>query len=203
MRGLAATVALAATLVVPVLALAAADPTRAQIVAELARVHITPRATDHTLVIFAGSMEPTLRCAKPGIACSAAVADHVFARPITFRAIRRGMIVVIATPVLARVRCGAGVILVKRVAGLPGDLVEERGGRLFVNRKAANEPYVKTANRDFRTIAPKRVPAGTLYLLGDNRVSSCDSRTWGMLPSASVLARAIAIYRPHARTRRL
>ncbi len=203
MRGLAATLALAATLVVPVLALAAADPTRAQIIAELARVHIAPRATDHTLVIFAGSMEPTLRCAKPGIACSAAVADHVFARPIAFRAIRRGMIVVVATPDLARLRCGAGLILVKRVAGLPGDLVEERQGRLFVNGKAVTEPYVKAANRDLRTTAPKRVPPRSLYLLGDNRVSSCDSRTWGMLPAASVLARAIAIYWPHARTRRL
>jgi signal peptidase I len=203
MRSLAAAIALAATLAVPVLALAAAEPTRAQIIAELARVHVTPRPTDHTLVVFAGSMEPTLRCAKPGVACSAVVADHVFARPIAFRAIRRGMILVIATPELARARCGATLILVKRVAGLPGDLVEERAGRLFVDGKPVNEPYVRTANRDVRTIAPKRVPPRSLYLLGDNRVTSCDSRVWGMLPSGSVLARALAIYWPHARTRRL
>src|SRR5690348_14960554 len=115
MRRLGPLAALAAVLAVPVVALAADEPTRAQIIAELARVHITPRATDHTLVVFAGSMEPTLRCAKPGNACSAAIADHVFARPVAFRALRRGMIVVVATPDLARVRCGATVILVKRV----------------------------------------------------------------------------------------
>src|SRR5690349_10660051 len=147
MRRLAAAAAVAAALAVPVLALAASEPTRTQIIAELARVHVTPRATDHTLTVFAGSMEPTLRCAKPGIACSAVVADHVFARPIAFGAIRRGMIVVVATPPLARTRCGATLILVKRVIGLPGDTVEERNGRLFVNGKAAKEPYVQPANR--------------------------------------------------------
>jgi signal peptidase I len=113
------------------------------------------------------------------------------------------MIVVIATPPLAQRRCAAGPILVKRVVGLAGDQVEEREGRIFVNGKAVHEPYVKIANRDLRTIPPARVPAHSLYVLGDNRVSSCDSRVWGMLPSTSVLARALAIYWPHARTRRL
>ncbi|MGN6799467.1 MAG: signal peptidase I [Gaiellaceae bacterium] len=203
MRRLVAAAALAVLLAAPVLAIAADDPTHAQAEAELARIHITPRATDHTLTIFAGSMEPTLRCAKPGISCSAAVADHVLARPLPFSAIHRGAIVVMATTNLATTQCGNGPLLVKRVVGLPGDVVAERNGRLFVNGKAATEPYVKRENRDSRTIAPKRVPPRTLYVLGDNRVSSCDSRVWGMLPAANVLARAIAIYWPHARTRRL
>ena len=203
MRRFAAAAAFAAVLVVPVLAFAAGEPTRAQARAELARVHITPRATDHTLTVFAGSMEPTLRCAKPGISCSAAVADHLLARPLPFSAIHRGAIIVMATTNLPVAQCGNGIILVKRVVGLPGDVVAERNGRLFVNGKAASEPYVKRENRDSRTIAPKRVPPRSLYVLGDNRVSSCDSRVWGMLPAANVLARAIAIYWPHARTRRL
>jgi signal peptidase I len=203
MRRFAVVLAFAVLLIAPVLAFAADDPTRAQARAELARVHITPRATDHTLTIFAGSMEPTLRCAEPGIACSATVADHVLARPVSFASIHRGAIVVMATTNLPTSQCGSAILLVKRVVGLPGDVVAERDGRLFVNGKVTREPYVKRENRDFRTIAPKRVPPRSLYVLGDNRVSSCDSRVWGMLPAANVLARAIAIYWPHARTRRL
>ena len=199
---MAATVA---CLVVPVAALAADDPTPAQVRAELARLHISAHSDDHGLRETAGSMEPTLRCAKPGVNCSAAVSDRLLVRPTPPASLRRGAIIAMTVNQLAMVRCGMspGGIIVKRVVGLPGDRVEERAGRLFVNGKAVREPYVRPVNRDQRTITPKRVAPRSLYVLGDNRVSSCDSRVWGFLPFSRVLGRAIAIYWPPSRVRRL
>jgi signal peptidase I len=74
---------------------------------------------------------------------------------------------------------------------------------VIVNGSKLAEPYVRAENRDFRTIAPVRVPVGRYYVLGDNRSSSCDSRVWGTVSATDVFGKAIAVYWPRARARRL
>jgi len=65
---------------------------------------------------------------------------------------------------------------IKRVIGLPGDTVELRSGRLYVNGAKVAEPYVNHADPSTSDFGPVTVPAGDLFVMGDNRNHSGDSR---------------------------
>ena len=112
---------------------------------------------------------------------------------------KRGDIVVFKTPPLAAVRCGAGGTFVKRLIGLPGDVWEEKEGYVYVNGKRLNEPYIQAGRRDDRTIAPMRIPKGQYFFMGDNRASSCDSRSWGTVPRKNLIGKVFATYWPPSR----
>ena len=79
---------------------------------------------------------------------------------------------------------------VKRVIGLPGEQVQAAQGRVFVNGKALIEPYLPTGTvtADF---GPLRVPDGQLWVMGDNRAQSADSRVFGAITESSVVGRAM------------
>lgn len=82
---------------------------------------------------------------------------------------------------------------IKRVIGLPGDTVEIRGGQLFVNGNQIEEPYEHMPN--VRDEPPTVVDAGHLYVMGDNRPASSDTRSWGQLGQEFVIGQAwLAIY---------
>ena len=87
--------------------------------------------------------------------------------------------------------------LVKRVIGLPDDVIEIDTGRVVRNGKRLHEPYV--VNPDTRGFDPVRVPEGSYYVLGDNRLVSSDSRHWGFVPDELVIARAWLSYWPSDR----
>ena len=72
--------------------------------------------------IPSSSMEPTLHCARPASGCESRFSDRVLANRLIyhFRDPKRGEIVVFKVPDLARERCGAGGVFVKRIIGLPG-----------------------------------------------------------------------------------
>jgi signal peptidase I len=88
---------------------------------------------------------------------------------------------------------------IKRVIGLPGETVELREGRLFVDGIRIHEPYLKGAV-DTREYGPVRVPEDALFVLGDNRLNSNDSRFGlGFVPVDKVVGRAFAIVWPPSR----
>ena len=70
---------------------------------------------------------------------------------------------------------------VKRVVGLPGDIIELRGGYLYVNDKLYEEPYIDDAYRSgwLNTFGPYTVPDGEYFVMGDHRNNSNDSRSQG------------------------
>ena len=151
--------------------------------------------------IPSSSMEPTLHCARPGSECQARFSDRVLACRFCYRfwSPKRGQIVVFHTPPLAEARCGAGGTFVKRLIGLPGEMWEERGGYVYINGKPLSERYIKAARRDSRTIAPIRIAPGHYFMMGDNRISSCDSRAWGTVPHANLIGKVFATYWPPGR----
>ncbi len=79
---------------------------------------------------------------------------------------------------------------IKRIVGVPGDRISIRSGKVYLNGTALSEPYVRYA--DDRSFPPVQVPAGSLYVLGDNRADSDDSRFWGFVRQEEVLGKVLA-----------
>jgi signal peptidase I len=85
---------------------------------------------------------------------------------------------------------------IKRVIGLPGDIVEVRGSTVYVNGNQLQEEYARTDSRDYRTYPSVTVPEDSYYVMGDHRSSSNDSRHWGCVPAEFIFGRAIFRYWP-------
>jgi signal peptidase I len=83
-----------------------------------------------------------------------------------------------------------GDTLVKRVIALPGETVEGREGRVFVNGREVHEPYL-SRNTVTSAFGPERVPADHLWVLGDARENSVDSRTFGPIDEDDLEGRAV------------
>ncbi len=97
------------------------------------------------------------------------------------RAIERGDLLVFKNP------HQPDELLVKRVVGLPGDVLSVEGGRLLVDGRPLDEPWGPTGG-----LPPARVPAGRYYVLGDNRAASVDSRRFGPVEARLVVGKVLA-----------
>jgi signal peptidase I len=110
-----------------------------------------------------------------------------------FRPIERGDVVVFWYP------REPSVSFIKRVVGLPGDLVEIRHGHVFVNGSELKEGYLSAAFRGDDARPPTEVRQGYYYVLGDHRRSSNDSRSWGEVPERYIYGRAVFRFWPLGR----
>jgi signal peptidase I len=144
------------------------------------------------------SMEPTLHCDESHTGCFGKSSDRVLAAKIvyTLRSPARGDVVVFKAPPAARAKCEEGGTFVKRIVGLPGEVVSEKHGLVYVNGKHLLESYVDLARRDGRTHTWHRLGKGQYFVMGDNRAASCDSRDWGPVPRGNLIGPVIATYWP-------
>src|SRR5215468_4494841 len=85
---------------------------------------------------------------------------------------------------------------IKRVIGVPGDTVRIEAGQVFVNGESLSEGYVPDEYRDRVSWEEHRVPAGNYFVLGDQRSSSSDSRTWGFVKREAIYGKAVFVYWP-------
>jgi signal peptidase I len=94
---------------------------------------------------------------------------------------------------------------IKRVIGLPGDTLELRSKRVYINGAMLDEPYVhylvqpdeENGGNDFDVrvkYGPVTVPAGHYFMMGDNRDNSQDSRYWGFMPQEYIKGKALFVY---------
>jgi signal peptidase I len=82
---------------------------------------------------------------------------------------------------------------IKRVIGLPGDQIHITAGRVYINGVILTEPYLVVPTNSG---GDWTVPENNLFVLGDNRNGSSDSRAWGMVPMGNVIGKAEVIYWP-------
>ena len=103
-------------------------------------------------------------------------ADRIFGDPFSYllHEIERGDIITFKYPL------APWVDYVKRVIGIPGDEVVMDCGRVFVNGLELVEPYVEAQDPESRVRV--LVPSTHYFVLGDNRLKSCDSRKFGFVP---------------------
>ena len=128
--------------------------------------------------VLGQSMEPTLHSDQR------LVVEKVSYR---FHGPRQGDIVVLESP-------QSSELLIKRVIGLPGETVEIRQGRVYINGQELDEPYRERSTGG--NWGPIIVPPLHVFVLGDNRSFSNDSRAFGMVPIENIVGRACVSYWP-------
>ncbi len=149
-------------------------------------------------VIPSESMFPTLCGGDP---CE--TDDRILVNKLSYRLhdVNRGDVVVFAAP---PGRATDDIKdYVKRVIGLPGEEIESRNGQVFIDGKPLDEPYINeacTSRGDLGSaIEPQTIPAGHVFVMGDNRCQSSDSRVFGPIDTDTIVGRAFVRIWPLSR----
>ncbi|MBE7468782.1 MAG: signal peptidase I [Anaerolineae bacterium] len=138
--------------------------------------------------VYGQSMEPNLHTDQRLVVEKLSYNRHI-RQLLRLSGPERGDVVVI------RLESQGDELLIKRVIGLPGDVVEIHDGLVFVNGQPLNEPYVAGATTT-GFYAPTTIPPLQIFVLGDNRGFSNDSRSFGTIPLEDVVGRAWFSYWP-------
>ena len=85
---------------------------------------------------------------------------------------------------------------VKRVVALGGETISMSDGQVYVDGKLQSEPYLPAAWRDTYTMPSRTIPAGDVWVLGDHRVVSLDSRCYGPVPIRSIVGQVMLVWWP-------
>lgn len=89
---------------------------------------------------------------------------------------------------------------VKRIIGIPGDIIDIRNGKVYVNDSKLDESAYISKNMRTESFCninfPYTVPSGSYFVLGDNRKYSFDSRYWGSVPEENIIGKPVTIYFP-------
>ncbi len=143
-----------------------------------------------TYSIPSGSMEPTLQ-----------IGDRIVVDKLSYHlhGVDRGNIIVFSTP--AKEDCAGPPVadLVKRVIGLPDETISLSGGQVLIDGHVLAEPWLPPDEQDatypgpagapYSLSQPYRIPMGDVYVMGDNRRESCDSRYWGPVPESTIVGK--------------
>ena len=143
-----------------------------------------------TFFIPSGSMEPTLQ-----------IGDRILVNKLSYHVhgIDRGDIVVFSRPPTEN--CGGPEVndLVKRVIGLPGNIISVSGGYVYINGQRLHETWLPAseqgvtvagpAGNSWDLVQPYQVPANDYFVMGDNRTDSCDSRYWGPISKSLIVGK--------------
>jgi len=124
--------------------------------------------------------------------------ERIFINKFTYRlgSIQRGDTVVFWYPL------DRNKSYIKRIIGVPGDRIRIEAGQVFVNDRALTESYVIDHDavswppEPSGSLGDQVVPPGKYFVLGDNRSSSSDSRTWGFVPRGNIYGKAVFAYWP-------
>jgi signal peptidase I len=129
--------------------------------------------------VYGSSMEPNLHTDQ-----------RLVVEKVTYRlhGPRRGDVVVLRMPERGP------ELLIKRVIALPGETVEIRDGTVYINHQPLDEPYL--VRRSGSTYGPTMVPEGQIFVMGDNRGASNDSRVFGTVVLDRIVGRAWISYWP-------
>ncbi len=125
------------------------------------------------------SMEPTL------LPRDRVLVDKLFYK---LRPLRRGDVIVLRYPLNPQRN------YIKRIVGLPGDKLQITDGKLYVNDRRMSEPYINGMAQG--SYGPFTVPEKSVFVMGDNRNNSEDSRAFGALKKEFVIGQALLIYWP-------
>ena len=120
--------------------------------------------------------------------------ERIFINKFTYRLgiekIDRGDLVVFWFP------GGPDKSYIKRVIGMPGDVVRIDRGAVYVNGRKLPEDYVPSQYRDTASMAEQKVSNDYYFVLGDHRSSSSDSRSWGPVHKHYIYGKAVFVYWP-------
>jgi signal peptidase I len=118
--------------------------------------------------------------------------ERIFINKFAYRfgPVERGDVVVFRYP------GDASKSYIKRVVGVPGDIIEIQRGAVYVNGSPMEEPYVPPQFRDERSMSEVQVPSGCYFVLGDHRNLSSDSRDFGVVERGAVFGKAVFAYWP-------